>query len=510
MLPLAKGYEPVGRSRISLIPLGKVYTYLIAFLLIFFTGKMEVLQRKIDSFDSQKSQFESQPFTVETQIQKPIATQTQTPKPDIVQTHSTEVVVPQTQAPKEQFPRGESEERIVPLNQRRKDNEIRYAAFGSSMTWGAQLEDRESQAYVWRLSPTAGNHGIRSSGPNYPAACTYSMLGDEEYDVIIMEFFTVANTGMMELAQRLRERFPDALLVILRLWDSPMLVNKDGMDLRTWATKEHNFGQDFIHKDDFREAFKEYGAENWHWQFEEEHHWWIDVHEDVARETGAYIIPMDCSMNAFGPGGYLDIGDRLLGPDSFHLSEEGHASISAKVKALVDRVGVPQKPRIGAYHSNDHCLNWFLTGEVGEGISFSNNGKVEKMPNTEKYALTFDGGQGEIIMQNPADEMMYLYIAYMTAGPHKKYPHVEAERPSGAKYMLDPIAKGYKQDVHISNLVFLGHVQPGATVVVKFKELEKAEWPFRIVQAVLTPKKDFGTSYGSMPDSGRVRGMIDK
>lgn len=37
---------------------------------------------------------------------------------------------------------------------------------------------------------------------------------------------------MMELAQRLRERFPDAIIIIARLWDPPMIENKDGQGMR--------------------------------------------------------------------------------------------------------------------------------------------------------------------------------------------------------------------------------------------------------------------------------------
>jgi len=33
-------------------------------------------------------------------------------------------------------------EKIIPFNERKADNEIRYASFGSSVTWGAGLGDR--------------------------------------------------------------------------------------------------------------------------------------------------------------------------------------------------------------------------------------------------------------------------------------------------------------------------------------------------------------------------------
>jgi hypothetical protein len=68
------------------------------------------------------------------------------------------------------------------------------------------------------------------------------MIGDEEFDVIVMEYFTVAtcNAGMLESAKRLREIFPDAIIVIARFWDTPMLVNKYQEDLRTYSFTMRN------------------------------------------------------------------------------------------------------------------------------------------------------------------------------------------------------------------------------------------------------------------------------
>ena len=36
----------------------------------------------------------------------------------------------------------------VEIDDDKAPDDIRYAAFGSSMTWGASLEDRETEAYV--------------------------------------------------------------------------------------------------------------------------------------------------------------------------------------------------------------------------------------------------------------------------------------------------------------------------------------------------------------------------
>ena len=260
-------------------------------------------------------------------------------------------------------------EKITPISKRKPDDQIRYAAFGSSITLGATLDNREKDAYVKKLSYDKGrNYGIRSSGPKYPAACTKSIMGDEEFDVIVLEFFTVANTGMMELAQRLRERFPDAIIVVARLWDPPMLENVNGQGLMSWA-QEKGYGNAFIHSSNFKDEFlRSYSENQWQWRFETTHKEFVEVHEAIAKETGSYIVPMAWDTNAAGESGYLEIGDKMLGPDSFHLSVAGHEDFANRVKALVDRVGVPKHPKIGEFSISDYCLNWFQRDWRGFGV----------------------------------------------------------------------------------------------------------------------------------------------
>ena len=85
-------------------------------------------------------------------------------------------------------------------------------------------------------------------------------------------------------------------------------------------------------------------------------------------------------------------------------------------------------------------------------MEYSKDGVVGKMPNTEKYALSFEGKDksGWIEMTNPSNEIMHIFVSYMTTGPPpSKYPKVEAAREDGddTKRMLDPVANwGDQQD----------------------------------------------------------------
>lgn len=161
---------------------------------------------------------------------------------------------------------------------------------------------------------------------------------------------------------------------------------------------------------------------------------WVDIHEAIAKETGSYILEREGwgAEDTFGENGYLAIGDNMLGPDS-------HEDFANKVKALVDRIGVTKHATIKEFSCTDHCLNWFQTGKIGEGLKSSDHAVVRQMPNTEKQDMEFDGDEpGWIEMTNPSDKSMYIFVAYMTTGPPpSKYPKTMAScEDAGTKTLI--------------------------------------------------------------------------
>ena len=387
-------------------------------------------------------------------------------------------------------------EQIIPTSERKESSKIRYAAFGSSVSWGAALENREEEAYIWKLSKEHGvNYAIRSSGPNYPKSCLFTMMGDEEYDVIILEYFMHAREGLKSLANRVRNRFPDAIIIILRLWYPVQLQNREieWMGVENYPLQEYvttrGFGSDFIHDPKFHEAIRETPDI---WATPERFIPKFELQDETAMESGAYIVKMPFSRRRDGPGGWVDIGDKLLASDSFHLSPMGHENLANQVRAIVDRVGVSKNSRVNKFSHSDQCYNWFQTGEIGPGLTFGSNGKVSTMPNTQKYVLSFEGGNDEneswFEIDNQSDGEMDLFVGYMTTGPApSKYPFVEATREDGERYRLDPNARGWDKPVHVSALVNLGRVAPHFRARVSFKSLEVTEWPFRLIQLMVTP-----------------------
>ena len=89
---------------------------------------------------------------------------------------------------------------------------LNWASFGSSHTWGANLDDR-NMAYPFLLSPNVKNLAIRAHDLTYPSLCISSMIGDEILDVVTIEGGWSSGGPGNHLAKRLRQRSPDLIIV---------------------------------------------------------------------------------------------------------------------------------------------------------------------------------------------------------------------------------------------------------------------------------------------------------
>jgi len=376
---------------------------------------------------------------------------------------------------------------------RRPPGQIRYAAFGASTTWGSGLPDRSTQAYPFLLSPSAKNYAIRAAGPNYPAACAYSLVGDDTVlDVIILEFFAQSKFGLVPLARRLRERFPEAIIVILREWYPRLVTTSDGVGLREWADAK-GFGRFAVHDPEMHRAFLA-SEEEWHWELINQSAV-IDLQVRAAEEVGGYILEMPRPKEE-DIASWINYAD-LFAEDYMHKSVKGHWEVHFRVRELVDRIGVPAEPRLGQWGFRDSCHMWFESGNPG-GLQYSKTIELKEISNRNgaKYALEWSPGRrpGIIHVWNPAGEPMTLYLVYMTTGPPpSNYAPTEVEFVDDVRkerVILDPNARSEYDHyffVHIQNVAEVGEIPPGETRL-RLVQLEDSKWPFRLIGVVVTKK----------------------
>mmetsp|Transcript_48667 Transcript_48667/g.49029 ORF Transcript_48667/g.49029 Transcript_48667/m.49029 type:complete len:204 (-) Transcript_48667:9-620(-) len=190
----------------------------------------------------------------------------------------------------------------------------------------------------------------------------------------------------------------------------------------------------------------------------------------------------------------------MFASDAHHPSKKGHEQMARRVLNIVEYYGVIREPRLGKFTTSDHCVNWFETGDT-RGIDISPNGVLESLlnrrsPTFDKFALSFEGSEGWIRINNPFGIQMELYIGYMTTAPTSIYPKTQAvielldgygEEP--VILDVDAVAEYGNRPVHISRVLKVGIVNAGHSIV-RFKEMEKSEKPFRLVSVLLSTGKD--------------------
>jgi hypothetical protein len=102
---------------------------------------------------------------------------------------------------------------------------------------------------------------------NYVATCVNSIIGNDSFDVFILDYWLKAPEGLDELASRLRERFPQAIMVFSKLWSpntarrQPFQGSSDEMNIYEWKT---SLG---IQKGDYESTKRALLADDGYWYF---------------------------------------------------------------------------------------------------------------------------------------------------------------------------------------------------------------------------------------------------
>lgn len=147
------------------------------------------------------------------------------------------------------------------------------------------------------------------------------MVGSNKIDVFILEFYLDSWDGLELLTKRIRQRFPNAIIVLLRIYGVNLIkIGGYGESVKDWAYN-HGFRNGFIHDEKFKKEFlKETGADDWKF-FTNGEEMFEGYLEKAADNVGAYLLKMPYNECPDGPGGFLEIADRFLADDAYHQSE---------------------------------------------------------------------------------------------------------------------------------------------------------------------------------------------
>jgi hypothetical protein len=337
---------------------------------------------------------------------------------------------------------------------------LRYLVFGSSISWGAAIDDR-SKAFPYLLSPNVTNLALRANGPNYPSVCTETMVGEDSvYDVIILEYFLRAYEGLLRLAVRLRQRFPNASIVILRIW-SPLLYTHvpTGLSMREWMQK-NDFGDNLIDAK-FHAMLRMTKREDWIMSQTVDA---IGYQEEAAKAVNGIIwsLPhLDDARTA------VIKGSPLFTDDWHHLSEIGHEYVKEAITHVMRRAHATRSDELGLWgDGGDYCESWFSSGKCS--LTHSTNMELKIWAtNGPKWGMLVPWESGWIQVNNPFPELRRLHISYMVSGPPPSiYPRMRVvfvDRPI-EPVEIDPTS--YVQDghrVHVVSTTPVAMIPPGVT-----------------------------------------------
>jgi hypothetical protein len=238
---------------------------------------------------------------------------------------------------------------------------IKILALGGDVTWGSMLQGRNIEAYPWLIGFPNVNHVDNLAlpvemGAYYNAMCLQSLIPDfpleKNYDVILLDFISSELEGFSWLLHRLRERYPDAVLIYVHLWPLKALIRQADTGLQTnFLGLDTNVAWEWIHEENSIHNF----------------------HPDMTGGTKAEVLKVGGHFYHLplpeSPKNAID----WFSADWWHLSAKGHLMVANGVLELLYslRNDVFKPKRLGSFGEGDQCYNWLFDGH-SKGIHYSN------------------------------------------------------------------------------------------------------------------------------------------
>jgi hypothetical protein len=365
-------------------------------------------------------------------------------------------------------------------------DKYRWAAFGGANTYGLGAHlTRRFDAFPFLLSESIHNFGSVSKGVNYNAVCLQSTVTDEyTYDVILIDFGHVVDKNLLHLAQRLRSRYPMALIIFVKYW-RPLHIRR--VDTVTGTTTHfmtwlQQHGLSDWTSDDFQNTIQ---ADQGTWYDDREGVGGMaDLVQTYADAIGGFVVSIgDIKDNV--AQGLVDDGSLFARPTL--LSVEGHRRLAEKIKGFVEtQIIDTSNVNTGTWNGGDDCRMWFTDG--GCTLTFGDTASlVEYDTHHGKYALEFLTTLGGTFrIANDFDDSRELYISYIVSNTPGLYPDVLLEYGHNLsqtiKGTLDHVSSATEYPVTVP----VGVLTPGVHTVSVTTIAGGAHRPFRLVAATFS------------------------
>lgn len=421
--------------------------------------------------------------------------------------------------------------------------DLHYLSLGGPLTYGRGLDKhmRLSEAYPHRLSTNGRNlayPNYEASGPTMASLCTQSIVEEStetpfiEYDVITLEYSFVETdttkevylSSMALLVQRLRQRYPQATIVLVRIFTPSDLVYVDSNSNKILSYNEWRNSQWLQHTttaNNYNNTMVAPIAWTLRRLSETEQQVQEQMEATMASVGGLVAtMPQIDNWNAHLDDWFLEESNPEKDGRVFFrytLSANGHAVVAKSIRDAVRKhrsngskpaqifSASPADQLLFSWGSGDACHLWYDTGQEGlpadpndysGGLSLREIGK-------NSYALEVTLSQGGTLkVYNPFDSERLVYLTYLTASglatSNKVYPKTKVKmvaqqqqqdnsqtNPSKktTSVLLDPshdVATQHRY--HYTQTSAVGMVSSHHTGIFEFTTLEEyTVHPFRIV-----------------------------
>ena len=408
-------------------------------------------------------------------------------------------------------------------------------ALGGSTTWGSKLSDRH-QAYPYRLATLLGpewktiNMAVRASDATYASQCIETMFRTHPeatttslgtVDVILMEFSVNGIEGMGLLLQRLKRRFPQAVVLYVHLYSLRMNVDNAVTGEKPRQVL-HETNVKFVDADARINAMLNDAQAVWKWSEammgDAET---VRIHAmDLLRQKtdndhiALYALPVpDSPRDMFG----------WFGPDYHHLGVHGHYQVALELHKLYRKtlssssslssslsssssLSLQNTKWDGTWGQGDLCHSWYETGQEPSGVTMR-GGTLKMFVKPNKWALHIGlrfGQPATIVFPSSSSSSSQktttaqpIQLVYMSWGPNV-YPKCsvtlnapppqsetqqQQQQQQAQVTILDPLHPNPSKHVfHVTRSTLVGWTQPGRTInTLTINPLEDKERPLRVI-----------------------------
>lgn len=368
-------------------------------------------------------------------------------------------------------------------------NEVRYLAFGGSSTWGSGLRHPNRESYPYLLSASAHNAAVRSGSYSLAAACTQTIVQDDLYDVVLIEF-TVFDDSIAVLARRLRERFPAASILFVRLWRPSQMKfrHDDGSTIDFVEFREKHGNPSLDDTGLYFEMLKS-GADHWFIEIPEQE---TEIKMAAAQVQARYLkLPVPESDIFAYP---ITMRKTMELFENDDLSKHGHVVIAESIRSHVKESQVlsgHDRNKVGTWGDGDQCKLWYnhgdfeLNGRRLRAVEFDHAG------DEHRHALEVSAEGSSFDIENPFTNDRMLYLTYMTSAMdnddemRSPYPDVRVSLNGISTVIVEPYHGG-SEHVEYARTSAVGKVPPG-TSTVSLLPVGLSRRNFRLVGASFLP-----------------------